>query len=89
MTPGLTFDAVLDAVATAVAEKLRAQPPQGSGAGVQPRLLTADQAAIYLGRTKPAIQHMIADGSLKTVRSDRRVFLDKQDLDLWIDRNKV
>jgi excisionase family DNA binding protein len=90
MGSGFSFDAMIEAVATAVAEKLRSQAAFASGAiPVQPRLLSVEQAAIYLGRTKPAIQHMIADGTLRAVRADRRVFLDKNDLDQWIDRNKV
>ena len=87
MANGFNIEAMLDAVATAVVDKLRAQGADTMT--IQPRLMSVDQAAVYLGRTKPAIQHMIAEGLLKTVRSDRRVFLDKQDLDKWIDVNKV
>jgi excisionase family DNA binding protein len=89
MGNGFNFDAVIEAVATAVVEKLRAQVANSGSVPVQPRLLSVEQAAVYLGRTKPAIQHMIADGTLHTVRADRRVFLDKNDLDQWIERNKV
>jgi hypothetical protein len=32
---------------------------------------------------------MLAAGKLPSVKSDRRVFLDIKDLDLWIDRNKI
>jgi excisionase family DNA binding protein len=91
MASEFSFDVVIDAVAAAVAEKLRSSQP-GTNVGsvpVQPRLLSVEQAAVYLGRTKPAIQHMIAEGSLQTVRADRRVFLDKEDLDRWIEKNKV
>ena len=52
------------------------------------RLLTVEQAATYPGRTKEAIQHMVANGKLPTVRSDRRVFVDVLDLDAWIEDNK-
>ena len=55
---------------------------------VRPRLLTVEQAAAYIGRTKDAIQHMIASCKVPTVRSDRRVFIDIRDLDSWIDENK-
>jgi excisionase family DNA binding protein len=90
MAEGFNFEAVVDAVATAVANKLRAQlGSTPESAVVQPRLMSVEAAAIYLGRTKPAVQHMIAEGSLPTVRTDRRVFLDRQDLDKWIERNKV
>jgi excisionase family DNA binding protein len=57
-------------------------------AEVRPRLLKVEQAAVYIGRTKDAIQHMIANGKLPTVRSDRRVFIDMRDLDAWIEENK-
>jgi hypothetical protein len=35
------------------------------------------------------MQHMIACGKLPTVRSDRRVFLDRKDLDQWIEQSKI
>jgi excisionase family DNA binding protein len=81
------FQELLDAVATAVAVRLRSELM--GGPPFQPRLLSVDQAALYLGRTKAAIQHMISDGTLRTVRGDRRVFLDKNDLDEWIEKTKV
>ena len=55
---------------------------------MKPRLLTVDQAAVYIGRTKEAVQHMISGGKLPTVRPDRRVFVDVLDLDAWIEDNK-
>jgi hypothetical protein len=30
------------------------------------------------------MQHMLASGKLPTVRADRRVFVDVEDLDRWI-----
>lgn len=59
-----------------------------SPAPVQPRLLTIAQAASYVGRSKGAVQHLIAAGKLPTVRADDRVFLDVRDLDEWIEKNK-
>jgi hypothetical protein len=32
---------------------------------------------------------LVASGKIPTVRSDRRVFLDRLDLDKWIDDNKT
>jgi excisionase family DNA binding protein len=76
---------LLDWIADRIAGRIaNLQPPVPT-----PRLLTVDQAAVYLGRTKDAIQHMIAEGKLPTVRSDRRVFLDLHDLDRWIESNKT
>ncbi len=51
-------------------------------------LFTVPQAAIYLGRTTKALQHMIADGKLPLVRDGRKVQLHRADLDRWIEENK-
>jgi len=88
MIPGFDIDALLDSLAERVAAKLGNRPGTISHEGIAPRLLTAEQAATYLGRTKEAIQHMISNGKLPTVRSDRRVFIDVRDLDSWIEDNK-
>lgn len=53
------------------------------------RLYTVEEAAEFLGRTKEAVQHLIAAGKIPTVRSDRRVFLDREDLERWIQSGKV
>jgi excisionase family DNA binding protein len=84
----VTIGGLLDILADALADRLAARVHAGDGAAVKPRLLTADQASVYLGRTREAIEHMIAAGKLPTVRSDRRVFLDVCDLDRWIQQNK-
>lgn len=55
---------------------------------VQQMLFTVPQAAIYLGRTTKALQHMIADGKLPLVRDGRRLHLHRADLDKWIEENK-
>jgi excisionase family DNA binding protein len=54
------------------------------------QLFTVKQAAIYLGRTTKALQHMIADGKLPVplVRIDRKIYLHRTDLDRWIEDNK-
>jgi len=59
-----------------------------SPAPVQKRLYTVAQAAIYIGRTPAATQHLIASGKISTVRADDRVFLDVRDIDKWIEANK-
>jgi excisionase family DNA binding protein len=86
MPSGFQLDGLLDALAERVAEKVRASLARDGGAlAVRPRLLTVEQAAVYLGRTKEAVQHMIASGKIPTVRADRRVFVDRQDMDRWIE----
>ena len=87
MDSSFNLDALVDGFAERVAAKL-AERTQGGVAPVKPRLLSVEQAAIYLGRTKDAVQHMIGSGKLPTVRPDRRVFIDVKDLDAWIEDNK-
>jgi excisionase family DNA binding protein len=80
----LTLDTILEMLA----EKLAAKLSQGPG-HLYPRLMTLDQAATYLGRTREAVQHLVSSAKVPTVRADRRVFLDRVDLDKWIDDNKT
>jgi excisionase family DNA binding protein len=90
----MTTDTNLNTILNAVSDLIAAQSSQrlaesGREAGkVRPRLFTVEDAALYLGRTKKAVQHMIASGKLATVKGDRRVFLDREDLDEWIERGK-
>jgi excisionase family DNA binding protein len=87
---GFTLEALLDALAERVAAKMRAEfSAEGFSPGVRVRLLTVEQAAGYLGRSKEAVEHMITSAKLSTVRIDRRVFIDLRDLDLLIENNKV
>ena len=79
----LTFDTLMETLAR-LADRLSQEPFR-----LCPRLLTVDQAAIYLGRTKEAVQHMVSVGKVPTVRTDRRVFLDRNDLDHWIETSKT
>jgi len=80
----LTFNGLLEALAEKLATKLSQEPSR-----LYPRLLTIDQAAVYLGRTREALQHLASSGKVPTVRADRRVFLDRLDLDKWIEENKT
>jgi excisionase family DNA binding protein len=84
----VNFDGLLDSMAELIAEKVAKRITSSNSGPVQPRLLTVDQAATFLGRTKEAVQHMIASGKLAIVKSDRRVFLDVRDLEVWIEANK-
>ena len=90
-TADINLNSLLNSFAELLASKLSARPaePGGDGGRIRPRLLTVEQAATYLGRTKDAVQHMIGSGKLPTVRTDRRVFLDVQDLDHWIEQSKI
>ena len=90
MRDAFNLDVLIDALAERVAVKVRAESSLGVGGPlVRPRLLTVEQAATYLGRTKASVQHLISDGAIPVVRHDRRVFLDVRDLDRWIDSAKM
>jgi excisionase family DNA binding protein len=86
----VTLDSIIESLASAVAAKLRgggSGSPSASGPSIAPRLLTVDQAAVYLGRSKEAVQHMVAARKLPVVRDGRRVFLDVKELDRWIEQS--
>jgi len=86
--PGIDLNGIVDAVAERLLERLREDGGVFGGGSVRPRLLTVEQAAGYIGRSKEAVQHMISSGKLPTVRADRRVFVDLEDLDCWIREHK-
>jgi excisionase family DNA binding protein len=81
------FDAFADVVADKVIEKLAGNA--AAPARSPRRLLPVDEAAMLLGRTPQAVYHLIGQGKLPAVRSDRRVFVDSRDLDRFIEGNKV
>ena len=82
---------VLDTFADVIAEKVlqRLGHDVPGRARPEPRLLTVEEAAARLGRTPQALYHMIGAGRLPVVRSDRRVFVDAQDLERFIQANKI
>ena len=63
--------------------------PRGKGERPRKRLYAIPEAAEYLGRTPWAIREMIWKGKLPAVRDGRRILLDINDLDYWIEANKV
>lgn len=58
------------------------------GARITPRLLSLDQAAAYIGRTRRAVEHLVKANAFATVRYDDRVMVDRRDLDAWIDKSR-
>ncbi len=75
-------------LASEIAELLRSEIARLVAPSVEPVLLTAKQAGIYLGRSEQAVQHLIFQRELPVVRVGRRVHLHKRDLDAWIEKNK-
>jgi excisionase family DNA binding protein len=53
------------------------------------RLYAIPEAAEYMGRTPWAIREMVWKGKLPAVRDGRRILLDVEDLDRWIEANKT
>ncbi len=56
---------------------------------IQPRLLSVKEAAAYIGRSPTAVRELIWKGDLPIVRPDRRIHLDRNDLDAWINQHKT
>ena len=85
------FDEVfVTELASQIAAKIMPQIQGGNGRlKAAPRLLTVKEAAIYIGRTEQAMQHLIHRRELVVVRKGRRVHLDRGDLDRWIEANKI
>jgi hypothetical protein len=80
-------DIFIEAIADRVAAKVREQlagDGNGTGSRIEPRLLTVEPGAAYIGRSKKAMEHLIASKAVPIVRGDRRIFLDITDLDRWI-----
>jgi excisionase family DNA binding protein len=53
------------------------------------RLYNVSEAAEYLGRSVWSIRRLIWAGELPSVRAGGRVHVDVQDMDHFIERNKV
>lgn len=85
MTNGFSLESLLDALADRVAERVSQRLGPAS---LGTRLLTIEQAALYIGRSVEAVRHMVTAGKVPTVRADRRTQIDIRDLDRWIEINK-
>jgi len=71
------LDALADLIAGRVVEKLRAQEA--------PRLLTMNEAAVYLKRSVRWLHNEMAAGKLKAVREGNgRPRFERSELDRWI-----
>jgi excisionase family DNA binding protein len=53
------------------------------------RLYNVSEAATYLGRSPWAVRRLIWSGMLPEVRAGRRVHVDIQDMDTFIQDNKI
>lgn len=85
--PGLDLSGIVNAIAERVAEKLRGNPTTSTPAD-EPLLLTVEQTALKLGRTVPAVEHLIRKNKLRVVRIDRRISIDYRDILALIEQHK-
>jgi excisionase family DNA binding protein len=86
-----TLQWLVDGIAEEVAARVKTgitEHLKHAVSGVQPVLLNVKEAAVYLGRSEQAVQHLIFQKDLPVVRVGRRVHLDRRDLDAWIEKNK-
>jgi excisionase family DNA binding protein len=58
-------------------------------AKVPKRLYSVPEAALYLGRSSWSVRRLIWSGELPEVRAGRRVHLDINDMDAFIEKNKL
>jgi excisionase family DNA binding protein len=57
--------------------------------GQNKRLYSLNEASVYLGRTIWAVREMLWAGKMPYIKDGRRILLDIQDMDIWIEKNKV
>jgi excisionase family DNA binding protein len=53
------------------------------------RLYSIKEAALYLGRSVWAVREMIWAGKIPFIKDGRRILLDINDMDIWIEGNKT
>ena len=53
-----------------------------------PRLLSYEAATRYLSLSYWTVRHMVVEGYIPHIKSGKRVLIDVQDLDEWIEKNK-
>jgi len=53
------------------------------------RVLSAEEAAIYIGLSRREVYNMIANKQLRTIKHGKRTMLDIRDLDEWVELKKV
>jgi len=53
------------------------------------RLYSIPEAGQYLGRTVWSIREMIYAGKIAYIRDGRRILLDVNDMDSWIEENRT
>jgi len=55
---------------------------------LQPRLLSYEAASRYLSLSYWSVRTMVTGGQIPHIRSGKRILIDREDLDIWIDQHK-
>lgn len=75
----------LDRILSLLEERPTVEEPDTPGR----RLLTVEEAAVYIGVAKQSIYHMTSSRSIPHVKIGKRVMFDPDDLDRWIAKRRV
>jgi excisionase family DNA binding protein len=62
---------------------------QGMSNPLSKRLYTLNEAAKYLGRTLWSMRELVWAGKIPIVRDGKRIFIDFNDLESYITKNKM
>ena len=84
--PQSLLEDVIAVIRQQVLDEARRQSPAAS---VATRLLTAAEAAAYLGRSERAVRQLIFKRQIPVVKIGRNVRIDRRDLDTLIMENRV
>jgi excisionase family DNA binding protein len=68
---------------------IKTKPKRKKAAGTLKRLFSIPEAAFYLGRSVDALREMIWAGKIPCVRDGRRVLVDIEDMNKWIESSKT
>jgi excisionase family DNA binding protein len=63
--------------------------PRKKAATLPKRGYSVEEAADYIGVSPRTVRSMIYTGKIPVVSCGRRLILDLQDLNVWLDRNKI
>lgn len=82
----ISFDQLLDTLAEEPARRL-----SQDGSRLQPRLLTIEQAAVHIGRTPEATQHLASSGKLWWLKyhSSRKVYGESSKSEVYADGERL
>jgi hypothetical protein len=77
----IPIDDLVEMIASEVVKRVQTRPRE-------PRLLSVEDTAFYLGRTPEAVRMMIRRGTLPAIRIDGRIMLDVLDLNKIIEASR-